>query len=162
LPVDNTFNALPQNVAMPTLKEKTAFAHRLQLALKRIKLALGKHGEKRTIDGPTSLAMHMTLRYPGSPITPQAADKWLKGRAIPKKDKLETLAEWCGVDVHWLEYGPSPVTHLQVRQTPAKYHAKPSQANIMLAAQIQNLLPHQRYLIEELVAQMEKICQPTE
>jgi transcriptional regulator with XRE-family HTH domain len=144
---------------MPTLKEKTAFASRLHLALRRIKLPPGKHGEKRTIDGPTSLAMHMTLRYPGSPITPQAADKWLKGRAIPKKDKLETLAKWCGIDEHWLEYGPSPTTQLQVKQTPAKYHAKPSQANIVLASQIQNLLPHQRYLIEELVTQLEKMQQ---
>jgi transcriptional regulator with XRE-family HTH domain len=144
---------------MPTIKEKTAFANRLHLALKRIKLPPGKNGEKRTIDGPTALAMHMTLRYPGSPITPQAADKWLKGRAIPKKDKLETLAKWCGIDAHWLEYGPSPTTQLQVKQPAAKYHAKPTQANISLASQIQNLLPHQRYLIEELVAQLEKTQQ---
>ena len=144
---------------MPTLKEKTAFAHRLALALRRVKLPTGKNGEKGTIDGPTSLAMHMTLRYPGSPITPQAADKWLKGRAIPKKDKLETLAKWCGVDVHWLEYGPSPTVQLHVKQTPTKYHAKPTPANIALASQIQNLLPHQRYLIEELVAQFEKMQQ---
>ena len=144
---------------MPTLKEKTAFANRLHLALRRVKLPPGKHGEKRTIDGPTSLAMHLTLRYPGSPITPQAAEKWLKGRAIPKKDKLETLAKWCGIDVHWLEYGPSPTTQLQVKQPTTKYHAKPTQANIALAAQIQNLLPHQRYLIEELVTQLEKTQQ---
>jgi transcriptional regulator with XRE-family HTH domain len=141
---------------MPTIKEKTAFANRLHLALRRIKLPPGKNGEKRTIDGPTSLAMHMTLRYPGSPITPQAADKWLKGRAIPKKDKLVTLANWCGIDEHWLEYGPSPTTQLQVKQPTAKYHTKPSPADIALAMQIQNLLPHQRYLIEELVDQLEK------
>ncbi|RXZ33846.1 transcriptional regulator [Oxalobacteraceae bacterium CAVE-383] len=140
---------------MPTVKEKTAFANRLHLALKRIKLPSGKNGEKRTIDGPTSLAMHMTLRYPGSPITPQAADKWLKGRAIPKKDKLETLAKWCGVDLHWLEYGPSPTTQLEVKQPAVKYHGKPTQANLALAAQIHELLPHQRYLIEELVTQLE-------
>ena len=144
---------------MPTLKEKTAFANRLHLALKRVKLPPGKNGEKRIIDGPTSLAMHLTLRYPGTPITPQAADKWLKGRAIPKKDKLDALGKWCGVDSHWLEYGPSPIVQLQVKQTPAKYHTKPSAANIALASQIQNLLPHQRYLIEELVAQLEKTQQ---
>ena len=75
------------------------------------------------------------------------------------KDKLEALAKWCGVDAHWLEYGPSPTIQLQVKQTPAKYHAQPTQANIALASQIQNLLPHQRYLIEELVAQLEKTQQ---
>jgi transcriptional regulator with XRE-family HTH domain len=144
---------------MPTIKEKTAFANRLHLALKRVKLPPGKNGEKRTIDGPTALAMHMTLRYPGSPITPQAADKWLKGRAIPKKDKIQTLAKWCGVDEHWLEYGPSPTTQVQVKQVATKYQTKPSQANTMLASQIQELLPHQRYLIEELVIQLEKTQQ---
>jgi transcriptional regulator with XRE-family HTH domain len=144
---------------MPTLQEKAAFANRLHLALRRVQLPPGKNGEKRTIDGPTSLAMHLTLRYPGTPITPQAADKWLKGRAIPKKDKLETLAEWCGIDAHWLEYGPSPTTQLHVKQSVSKYQAKPSAGTIALAAQIQNLLPHQRYLVEELVAQLEQTQQ---
>jgi transcriptional regulator with XRE-family HTH domain len=144
---------------MPTLKEKAAFAHRLHLALRRVKLPHGKNGEKRTIDGPTALAMHLTLRYPGAPITPQAADKWLKGRAIPKKDKLQTIADWCGIDVHWLEYGPSPTAPLQVKQASPRYHSKPTAGNIALALQIQNLLPHQRYLVEELVAQLEQTQQ---
>ena len=141
---------------MPTIKEKTAFANRLHLALRRVKLPPGKNGEKRTIDGPTALAMHLTLRYPGTPITPQAADKWLKGRSIPKKDKLEVLAKWCGIDVHWLEYGPPPTPQPQIKQAATKYQTKPTQANIALAIQIHNLLPHQCYLIEELVTQLEK------
>ncbi|MDB5775801.1 MAG: helix-turn-helix family protein [Herbaspirillum sp.] len=144
---------------MPTPQEKAAFAARLHLALRRIKLPPGKNGEKRVIDGPTALAMHMTLRYPGSPITPQAADKWLKGRAIPKKDKLEVLAEWCGIDVHWLEYGPSPAANAQVKQPAPRYQGKPTPENIALATQIQNLLPHQRYLVEELVVQLEQTQQ---
>lgn len=145
---------------MPTLKEKVAFSSRLKLALRRIKLPASKGGEKKSIDGPTALALHMTLRHPGTPITPQAADKWLKGRAIPKKDKIATLAEWCGVDPHWLEYGPSPaVTFLQIKQVIPKNNGKPTPENIALAIRIQELLGPQRYVLEELVSMLEQTRQ---
>jgi transcriptional regulator with XRE-family HTH domain len=85
---------------MPTAEEKAAFTERLQFAMRRA---------PEMPQGPTELALHFNLRYRGAqPISPQTAHKWLSGRTIPTADKLQTLAEWLDVDLHWLHYGPPP------------------------------------------------------
>ncbi|CAB3770219.1 carph-isopro domain-containing protein [Paraburkholderia solisilvae] len=137
---------------MPTTDEKRAFADRLKLALRRVP-------EKP--DGPTELARFFNLRYQGEPVSTQTVDKWLKGRTIPKHDKLETLAKALGVDLHWLHYGPSPKVPATKKKTKAppppppppeeKYPVSPE--SIELANKIEALAPHHRYLVQELVAQ---------
>jgi transcriptional regulator with XRE-family HTH domain len=93
---------------MPTVEEKAAFSERLKFALQR---------SPEKVLGGTQLALHFNLRHHGDqPISPQTAHKWLTGRTIPTPDKLETLAHWLRVDLHWLHYGPPP--SVAARTTP--------------------------------------------
>lgn len=167
-----------QNVMMPTPKEKIAFSKRLKLALRRLP-------EKEKVKGPSDLSVKFSLRYQGKKgegVSPQTTHKWLNGAAIPKNDKLAVLAQWLDVDEHWLHYGPSPAKsraaarekaanaagkplHVGEHQPeygsqPAKLHpkavGKPRQEAIILAMKIQDLPPHRRYLVEELVAQLQQ------
>jgi len=134
------------NLAMPTTDEKLAFSERLKLALRRVP-------EKP--EGPTAVARFFNLRYLGEPVSTQTVDKWLKGRTIPKPDKLETLAKALNVDLHWLHYGPGSNGSKTKVKAPApddKY--PPSAESIELANKIGSLTPHNRYLVEELVAQL--------
>lgn len=131
---------------MPTHAEKITFSKRLELALRR--------SESQEI-GATELANRFNLRYnDGPPVTPQTAHKWLSGRAIPTNDKLATLAKWLNVDRHWLHYGPSPAKdeNTAIKEEP------PSEELIKLAQKIQALPPHRRYLLEELVSQLQEKC----
>jgi transcriptional regulator with XRE-family HTH domain len=136
---------------MPTTNEKRAFADRLKLAMRRVP-------EKP--DGPTELARFFNLRFEGSPVSTQTVDKWLKGRTIPKLDKLETLASALGVDLHWLHYGPSPKVTATTKKKPKPAPPRPpeekypaSAESLELANKIESLMPHHRYLVQELVAQ---------
>ena len=141
---------------MPTPEEKAAFAKRLELALRR---------SADPVQGATELALRFNLRHRGNAVSAQTAHKWLTGRAIPTSDKLATLAAWLNVNEHWLHYGPAPHTDLHVGQQRQPYSVspssrpptpanKPSPDTLNLAAKIQSLPPHRRYLVEELVDQL--------
>jgi transcriptional regulator with XRE-family HTH domain len=128
---------------MPTLEEKTAFANRLWVLIRREKLR-----------GSTDLANQFNLRHHGErPVSPQTAHKWLSGRTIPTHDKLETLAKWFEVDLHWLHYGPgntgSPMP--KPRKPDQKYPI--SEETLELASKIELLSHHHRFLVQELIAQ---------
>jgi len=144
---------------MPTSEEKTAFANRLKLALRR---------GPEPVRGATELALRFNLRHPGNAVSAQTAHKWLTGRAIPTKEKLSTLAEWLHVSEHWLHYGPPTERVLNVKEPGAAYETsrtgkapaaakgagKPAPEALALAEKIQALPPHRRYLVEELVGQL--------
>jgi transcriptional regulator with XRE-family HTH domain len=83
-------------MATQTRAEREAFAQRLKAALAR--------GRKR-VSTPTALAEAFNLRWHGRSVTPQAAQKWLTGAAMPAPDKIELLAQMTGVPVTWLRYG---------------------------------------------------------
>lgn len=83
-------------MATQTKAERELFAQRLKAALAR--------GRKR-ISTPTALAEAFNLRWHGRSVTPQAAQKWLIGTAMPAPDKIEVLAQMTGVPVTWLRYG---------------------------------------------------------
>ncbi len=109
------------------------------------------------LKGGTDLALHFNLRHRGSePVSPQTAHKWLTGRTIPTQDKLQTLAEWFKVDLHWLHYGPPPSGNPN-RAVPrplsrdGKYPLSPE--TLELASKVESLSSHHRYLVQELVAQ---------
>ncbi|MBB3255991.1 transcriptional regulator with XRE-family HTH domain [Paraburkholderia bannensis] len=132
---------------MPTSEEKAAFAERLKFAMKRA---------PEKLRGSTDLANRFNLRHHGEqPVSPQTAHKWLSGRTIPTSDKLETLAEWFDVDVHWLHYGPSPGKSAPAVPKPRKPDDKYplSEETLELASKIESLSEHHRYLVEELVSQ---------
>jgi len=167
-----------QNAVMPTKDEKAAFAKRLQLALRR---------SAKTVRGATDLSVQFGLHHTGEAVSPQTAHKWLKGRSIPTNDKLETIARWLKVDEHWLHYGPSPARtraakdatakavgkppHIGEHQPPygptkptraakdgaAEAMEKPPQEVLDLAMKILELPPHRRYLVEELVGQLQDV-----
>ena len=72
----------------------------------RLKAALLKAGQSIR---PTDLAVQFTLQSQAEGgVSMPAARKWLLGEALPKEDKLRTLAAWLNVDPHELRYGVSP------------------------------------------------------
>jgi transcriptional regulator with XRE-family HTH domain len=134
-----------QNAGMPTIDEKAAFSKRLTLALRR---------SSEPVQGATELALRFNLRYDGDPVTAQTAHKWMTGRSIPTNDKLTTIAKWLGVDEHWLHYGPpSKRPPVSVKQSGEQGQLTPEV--VALVGKIQALPPHRRYLIEELVEQLQ-------
>jgi hypothetical protein len=133
---------------MPTVEEKAAFAERLKFAMRRA---------PEKLKGGTDLALHFNLRHHGGqPVSPQTVHKWLSGRTIPTDDKLRTLAAWFEVDIHWLHYGPSPSGSTKTVPKPLvrgeKYPLSPE--TLELASKIESLMPHHRYLVQELIAQL--------
>lgn len=108
------------------------------------------------VTGATELANRFNLRHRGEqPVSPQTAHKWLTGRTIPTPDKLETLANWLRVELHWLHYGPSPSLneHATPQPLPRDERYPPTAETIELASKIEALAPHQRYLVQELIEQ---------
>lgn len=133
---------------MPTDDQKIAFSRRLQLAMRR---------STEPIKGATELSLRFNLRYQGNPVSPQTAHKWLSGRSIPSADKLAVLASWLDVSEHWLQFGPPPKASTAAKKT--EQHRASDDAQV-LATRILALPPHQRYLIEELVNQLQETGEP--
>lgn len=133
---------------MPTHDEKIAFSKRLEFALRR---------SPESVNGATELALRFNLRYAGTAVSTQTAHKWLTGRTIPTQDKLATLAKWLKVDEHWLHYGPPPVKPEGKAKGKAGRTAdvEPSADALDLALKIQSLPSQRRYLLEELVKQLQ-------
>lgn len=134
---------------MPIATEKTAFTERLKTALKRA---------PKAVKTATELAHEFNLRHPNEPVTPQAAQKWLSGKAKPSADKLDTLAEWLGVSAHWLAYGPAPTASKKPSVTRGA-HAAPTTGSLTekesrLVSKLRTLSEHQVYLVAELVDQL--------
>lgn len=129
---------------MPTSKEKSAFAKRLQDQIAR-----------KNIKGGTQLARQFNLLHRGeAPVSPQTAHKWLTGRTIPTPDKLQTLADWLGVGVHWLHYGPPPPVGAKMKPlAPGEKYPLTPEA-IELASKIEALDPKDRHFLEEFVERL--------
>lgn len=133
-------------------EDKLAFSERLKAALKR---------SAKRVETPTELAIQFSLRHPNAPITPQAAQKWLTGKARPRPDKMETLAEWLEVPVHWLSYGPPRAPRrnrddLQAHQTGVRYDTplSLSEEETRLVLRLRSLSRHQRDLLAALADQL--------
>jgi transcriptional regulator with XRE-family HTH domain len=129
---------------MPTSKEKSAFAKRLQDQIAR-----------KNVKGGTQLAKQFNLLHRGeAPVSPQTAHKWLTGRTIPTPDKLQTLADWLGVGVHWLHYGPPPPVGAKSKPlAPGEKYPLTPEA-IELASKIEALDPKDRHFLEEFVERL--------
>ena len=87
----------------PPQDTRTQFSERLKTAL-----------DDRSIPAsPTLLRNHFNEHYEGKPISTQTATNWLSGVSVPNQDKLQTLANWLSVDIHWLRFGNDvPVNHI--------------------------------------------------
>jgi transcriptional regulator with XRE-family HTH domain len=131
---------------MDPATEKQAFADRLRAALKRA---------PKSIQTASDLAHHFNLRHPNEPITPQAAQKWLTGKAKPSADKLETLATWLGVSAHWLAYGPPPAKkQATLKRGAAEKAGTLTEQESKLLARLRTLSDHQAELVVGLVEQL--------
>lgn len=56
---------------------------------------------------PTLLAREFNLRWRGSPVSTNAARKWLYGPTLPKMEKIQVLAKMLGTSAEWLRWGQS-------------------------------------------------------
>ncbi|MDI1238645.1 MAG: transcriptional regulator [Polaromonas sp.] len=127
--------------------DKKAFAERLKTALKRL---------PKSIETATELAHQFNLKHQNEPITPQAAQRWLKGTAYPTADKLQTLADWLNVSAHWLKNGPPPAP----RKSASGKRGQPGQPGQLnekearLLAKLRLLSEHQVYIVAELIDQL--------
>ncbi len=94
--------------------------------------------------GPNSPSEFNLLHRGEAPVSPQTAHKWLTGRTIPTPDKLQTLADWLGVGMHWLHYGPPPPVGIKAKPLAPgeKYPLTPE--TIELASKIEALDPKDR------------------
>ncbi len=138
-----------QTSSMPTTPdEKLAFANRLNAALKR---------SKKKIQSPTDLALQFNLRHKDTPITPQAAQKWMSGKARPTPDKINTLAEWLNVSAQWLRYGIAEARPAKSAKSASDANESrqiaPTAKELRLLNRIRNLPEARRALVVEIVEQ---------
>lgn len=80
---------------MNTNTQKLQFAEKLKEALE----AKGYEAKAAVLE------REFNLKHFGKPITLHAAAKWLRGEAIPRHDKIMTLATWLNVKPDELVYG---------------------------------------------------------
>lgn len=132
---------------MPTINDdKIAFSTRLKLALKR---------SRKRVESPADLALEFNLRHPNAPITPQAAHKWLNGKARPSQDKLSTLASWLNVPEQWLRYGIQESRSAKTPKSSSKATGMnplvPTVGELKILQRIRNLPESRRQLVIEVI-----------
>jgi hypothetical protein len=128
---------------MALTEEKQEFSKRLRDSLKRAQIQAR---------GAAAVAREFNLRYDGTPITAQAARKWLTGEALPSQDKLRALSMWLEVSAHWLRFGEDVGAGRgtsALRQNAAAYRVDSG----WLAKKYDALNePHKRMVVELLLA----------
>jgi transcriptional regulator with XRE-family HTH domain len=129
---------------MASNPETLAFAGRLQQALKRC---------SKPVRTPSELALFFNLHHKGGPVTCQAAQKWLSGKARPSPEKLETLARLCSVSPHWLRHGLPDSPPMLLPPPPIELSPLPPDESALLES-FRTLPDRQRVLVVDLVAQM--------
>lgn len=128
---------------MRELDDKQAFSKRLKQALRR---------SPKPAATASELAVQFNLRYLGEPITPQAAQKWLTGKARPTANKIRTLAEWLDVPETWLRFGVKVPSEGR-----AKHRPRESDNSVLTTQEVdlircfRQLPEHRQRLIRELV-----------
>lgn len=131
---------------MARTPENLAFAERLRQALTR---------GRRRVQKPSELAQQFNLRYRGTPISNQAAQKWLAGENKPTLDKIETLAQMFDVSVQWLRYGVGEMVVRGRAADLAPVRAQDVAVNeLKLLARYRTLSAHQQFLVTELIGQL--------
>ena len=128
--------------AKPAAKEneKRQFSERLRQALR-------KAGR---VASPTGVANAFNLRFWGRPVSVYAVRKWLMGTSIPTQDKLTVLAEWLGVEPHWLRFGAE---HTQTR---AQVQARHSVQDNFFLEQFYRLNEGHRQAVKAMMAALHK------
>jgi hypothetical protein len=129
---------------MALAQEKQEFSKRLRDSLKRAQVSAR---------GAAAVAREFNLRYDGTPVTAQAARKWLTGAALPSQDKMRALSLWLEVSPHWLRFGDEAGQSSRgssvLRQTAATYRVDSSWLGRKYDALNE---PHKRMVVELLLA----------
>lgn len=124
---------------MARTKENLEFAERLKWALKR---------NAKPTDSPSFLANQFNLIHAGTPITNQAAQKWLVGDNKPAADKISTLAQMLDVSVEWLRFGiGDALTQKTQTAEPVASYQTPASVETQLLARFRRLTPQQQHLM---------------
>jgi transcriptional regulator with XRE-family HTH domain len=91
----------------------------------------------------TAVSREFNLRYHAKRITVHAVRKWLQGEAIPAQDKMQVLADWLGVPVHWLRFG----------EAPQQQHSAAPNSNIdaRIFSKFQKLDDRSKLVVEDLI-----------
>lgn len=111
----------------------SCYMNEAQMFTKRLRQAMQDAGYEVR---PVVLEREFNLRYWGRSVSFQAVRRWLQGEAVPTQDRLQVLAEWLGVDDHWLRFGERLT--LSVNEKPAQWNSK--------------LAPEEREAIEAFLA----------
>lgn len=77
---------------------------------KRLKAAMERAGYPAR---SSILEREFNSRYWGPSISTTSASNWLNGKAIPKQDKLQVLAEWLQVEPQALRFGEQAVSKIR-------------------------------------------------
>lgn len=86
------------------MQSKVTMTQELNSFAERLQSQLQLRGKKIS---PTVLAREFNLRWKESPISTNAARKWLYGPTLPKMEKIEVLAKMLGTSANWLRWGES-------------------------------------------------------
>lgn len=133
-------------MAMPR-DDAPDYAQRLQIALKR---------SPKPISTAADLAREFNLRHERDPVTPQAAQKWLTGKAKPRYEKSVTLATWLGVSVGWLHSGLID-TSWQDNPTKENNAIELKQPETLLINRFRSLTRHQQELVAAVIEEFVSI-----
>ena len=128
---------------MQQADDKKAFSERLKQALRR---------SPKPVGTPSELAIQFNLRHPREPITPQAAQKWMTGKAWPTDDKIRTLAEWLGVSESWLRFGVKPSDGSATKKRRKEISDSTfSEQEVAMIRSFRQLPAHRQALIRDLI-----------
>src|SRR5690554_3778364 len=103
---------------------------------------------------PVVVEREFNQRYWGSPVSFQAARRWLLGEAIPTQDRLQVLAEWLDVDPHWLRFGEK--LSGSVTQQRKRWDAKMSPEERHAIEVFLQLPPEKRKMVGEIIHALAK------
>jgi len=98
---------------------------------------------------PKVLMTRFNSRYRGRSVSFQSASRWLKGKAVPRPDKLELLADLFRVDAQVLLYGVKKRTG--VREPHAAWPDRVTPRDQALFEDYLALPPKQRELVRNFV-----------
>ncbi len=103
---------------------------------------------------PIVLEREFNQRYWGRSISFQAVRRWLNGEAVPTQDRLQILAEWLGVDPHWLRFGEN--LSGSVQQQRKRWDAKMTPKERQVIEVFMGLPAEKRKMVGEIIEALAK------
>lgn len=124
---------------METNTQKLLFSEKLKTAMKT-----KGYDPKAAV-----LEREFNLRYYGKAITLHAAAKWLRGEAVPRHDKILTLAKWLEIKPDELVYGIEIKEEIEAKK--AKWQESIGYQERELFEIFLNLPAPQRKIVREVI-----------